>query len=122
MSSNISSIDLTTPTSRTAIFILYMVLCIPSIPCSIFVFIQYFRKRRLVKEISTHVILAVLIYNFFQVKDFQIEKSVLKNNMIDFFILGDRRTTTSLIQFVYKNSLESNRQLLQILELLRLCL
>ena len=120
MSANTSSTDLTTSTSRTAIFIVYVALCVPSIPCSIFAFVQCLRKRQLLSKISTHIILAVMIYSFFQVKHSQTIR--LSKSSIDLFIVGDRRIAIGFIQHVHENSLESHRPILQILELFRLCL
>ena len=61
------SFDLTTSTSRSTVFSVYLALAIPSVPCSLFLLAQFIRKRQLCTQISNHVILTVLLCSFLQV-------------------------------------------------------
>jgi hypothetical protein len=54
--------------SRLAIFIILLILTIPSIICSLFIFYHFIRSRELRQRINNHIVLVLLIMTFIQVK------------------------------------------------------
>ena len=61
------AIVLDTPSSRLVIFILLLLLMIPSILCSLFIFYHFIRSRELRQRISNQGVLLLLILSFVQV-------------------------------------------------------
>ena len=59
--------DLTFSLGRSVLFGLFLALFIPSVLCSVFIFIQFARKRTLYIRISNHIILIVLACSCLQV-------------------------------------------------------
>lgn len=59
--------ELGTPSSRLVIFILLLLLLIPSIICSLYIFYHFVRSRDLRERVSNHGVLMLLIITFVQV-------------------------------------------------------
>ena len=59
------SID--TQKSRLAVLIVLLVLTIPSIICSLYIFYQFIRLRELRQRVNNHVVLVLLMITFLQV-------------------------------------------------------
>ncbi len=64
--------DLDTSQSRLTIFIILLILSIPSIACSLYIFYQFIKSRELRQRVNNHVILVLLIISFIQVRNNQL--------------------------------------------------
>lgn len=65
------------------IFSIYLILCILSIICSLFIISQFILKRTLIKKIHNHIILAVVICSFMQVIfELPIVLAFFRNNVV----------------------------------------
>ena len=61
-------VNFDTSQSRLAIFYILLILTIPSIMCSLYIFYYFIRSRELRQRISNHIILVLLVITFIQVR------------------------------------------------------
>jgi hypothetical protein len=61
--------ELDTPSSRLVIFILLLLLLIPSILCSLYIFYHFIRSRDLRERVNNHGVLMLMIITFVQVNE-----------------------------------------------------
>ena len=62
------AIELDTPSSHLAVFIVLLVLMVPSVSCSLFIFYHFIQSHELRQRINNHAILLLLVITFLQAR------------------------------------------------------